>query len=145
LLLLSCLRHQIQGNQVMAALVVNAQLSRQAWTWEITLWCNTNTNTNTATSTVAVGMLLYTIFGCLKCWGKKLEKKYSRPPRGLGELKRVLCGAWEMTHDTFGHCLSKNPNIWLHITQNGISQEPHRSKEGKKVQWQGPSGYYYKA
>jgi hypothetical protein len=52
----------------------------------------------------------------------------------------VLCGAWEITHDTFGHCLSKNPNIWLQITQNGIPQGPHLSKEGKKVQWQGPSG-----
>jgi hypothetical protein len=37
--MLSCLRHQIQGNQVMAALVVTAQVSGRAQTQEIAPWC----------------------------------------------------------------------------------------------------------
>jgi hypothetical protein len=49
---LSCLRHKIQGKQVMAALVVTAQVSGCAGTQEIMPWC-TNVATTVPTGTSA--------------------------------------------------------------------------------------------
>jgi hypothetical protein len=42
--------------------------------------------------TTAVGMLLYIIFGCSKCLGKKVEKKFAEQTKKGAWLKSSLCG-----------------------------------------------------